>query len=191
MKTNIKSILIIILLTLSSFSFMTKKDKVNNFTLKDYNGKEHQLSDYSNSKAIVLMFIATQCPVSNGYNTRMADLYNHYKDKNVAFIGINSNKQESVDEIKEHAKEHDLNFVILKDIDNKIADKLNASVTPEIYVLNNQFDILYHGRIDDSRREDRVQTKDLETALNEILSGKEVTNKETKAFGCTIKRIDS
>lgn len=164
--------------------------KVENFTLNDYNGKKFSLSDFKDSRAIVLMFVATQCPVSNAYNERYNKLYEDYKTKNVAFVGINSNKQESVDEIKEHATEHGFKFPILKDINNVIADKLDAQRTPEIFVVNPAtFEILYHGRIDDSQRESRIQSNDLRTALDEILAGKPVTVKETKAFGCTIKRV--
>ena len=165
------------------------QEKIENFTLKDYYGKEHSLSDYKDSKAIVIMFIATECPVSNAYNSRMEDIYKNYNQKNVAFIGINSNKAESVERIREHAKEKGLTFTILKDEKNIIADKFEASFTPEVYVLNGNFELLYHGRIDNSKNESDVVSKDLENALNEILAGKEISKKETKAFGCTIKRI--
>ncbi len=163
--------------------------KGETFTLPDYNGKEHSLSDYKNSKAIVVMFIATQCPISNDYNTRMAKIYTDYKDKNVSFIGINSNKQESVDEIKKHSKDNNFGFPVLKDKDNIIADKYAASVTPEIFVLNGKYEILYHGRLDDSRKVAEVETNDLRKTLDEILAGKSVSNPKTKAFGCTIKRV--
>lgn len=163
--------------------------KIEDFELRDTNGKEHSLSDYKDSKAIVVMFIATECPVSNDYNSRMEKIFNDYKEKGFAFLGINSNKAESVDRIKEHAEDNQLTFTILKDEKNMIADKFEASVTPEVYVLNKNFDVLYHGRIDNARDESEVVSKDLENALNEILSGKEVSKKETKAFGCTIKRI--
>lgn len=166
-----------------------KLTKAENFSLKDYNGKEHSLSDFKNSKAIVIMFIATECPVSNAYNERMAKIANEYNNKNISFIGINSNKEESVEDIKAHARENDFEFIILKDWDNKIADKFSAAVTPEIFVLNGEFEILYHGRIDDNRREKDVTSNDLANALDEIISGKAVGLKETKAFGCTIKRI--
>ncbi len=89
-------------------------DKIENFTLPDYNGKEHSLSDYKDSKAIVIIFVATECPVSNAYNSRMEDLYNEYSPKDIAFLGINSNKAESVEMIKEHAEENGLTFTILK-----------------------------------------------------------------------------
>jgi len=172
----------------ASFVYFSS-EKVEDFTLADYNGKKHSLSDYKISNAIVVIFVATECPISNDYNSRMENLFKEYNQKGIAFLGINSNKAESVDRIKEHAEENGLTFTILKDEKNVIADKFEASFTPETYVLNGNFEILYHGRIDNSRKESDVETKDLENALNEILAGKEVSKKETKAFGCTIKRI--
>jgi len=164
-------------------------DKIKNFTLPDFNGKEHSLSDYKNSKATVIIFVATECPVSNAYNTRMEDLFKEYGSKGISFLGINSNKAESSEKIKEHAEENGLTFTILKDKNNVVADELDASVTPEVYVVNGSYDVLYHGRIDNSKNEEDVVTQDLKNALDEILSGKEVTNKATKAFGCSIKRV--
>jgi peroxiredoxin len=165
--------------------------KVDNFSLKDYNGKSHSLNDYKNSKAIVLIFISTQCPVSNGYNERMAALQKKYSSKNITFLGINANKEEKAGDIKAHAEKNKFEFPVLKDENNKIADKLGASVTPEVYVLSPGLEVLYHGRIDDSRDASNVSSNDLASALDEILSGKKVSNTRTKAFGCSIKRIDS
>lgn len=186
---TVLTFLILFISTISAGPSCPPLDKVEDFTLSDYNGKEHSLSDYKEANAIVIMFVATECPVSNAYNSRMEDIFKAYNEKGIAFIGINSNKAESVDRMKEHAEENGLTFPILKDDKNVIADKFDASVTPEAYVLNSNFEILYHGRIDNSRNESEVVSKDLENALNEILVGKEVTKKETKAFGCTIKRI--
>ena len=189
MKHTNKFLVILFLIIFAAGISYAVPDKVENFKLKDYNGKEYQLKDFKDSKAIVIMFIATQCPVSNAYNERMAKLYQDYKDKGITFIGINSNKQESVDEIKEHSSENNLDFVILKDVNNVIADKFQASVTPEVYVLNKNFEVLYHGRIDDSQRPKDIKSHDLRNALDEVLNGKKVETTQTKAFGCTIKRI--
>ncbi len=187
MVRTVSILLFGILMAISALAGELKK--AENFTLEDANGKKHSLTDYKTSKAIVVMFIATQCPVSNAYNERMAALEKDYASKGIAFIGINSNKQESVEEIKEHATEHGLRFPILKDHKNIIADKFEASVTPEIFVLSGNLDVLYHGRIDDSQREAKVSSTDLRMALDEILGGKKVTTVSTKAFGCTIKRV--
>lgn len=164
-------------------------EKVENFSLYSYDGNKYSLSDFKNSNAIVLIFISTQCPVSNAYNSRMIELNKKYKEKGVTFIGINSNKEESNSMIKKHASEKGLNFLILKDEKNIIANRLNASVTPEAYVLNSNFEILYHGRIDDSQNETKVEVKDLANALTQILNGEKVSNQRTKAFGCSIKKI--
>ena len=189
MGKRIYTMLISGLLILSVLHADDTKKKVSDFTLDDYNGTKHSLTQYRASKAIVLMFVATQCPVSNAYNERMVKLYADYREKGITFLGINSNKQEGVDEIRNHSKEHGFEFPVLKDWNNAIADKLQASVTPEIYVLNGNLEVLYHGRIDDSQRENRITTTDLRTALDSVLSGKPVPIQETKAFGCTIKRI--
>ena len=190
-KNILKTILIILVIFIGlGFIYgLGNVESVKDFTLKDYLGNEHSLSDYKDSKAIVIIFVATRCPVSNAYNTRMEKLFEDYKVKDVAFLGINSNKSESVAEIKEHAKEKNLNFTILKDEGNVIADMFEASHTPEAYILNKNLSILYHGRIDNSQRESEITSKDLRKALNEILAGKEVSNPQTKAFGCSIKRI--
>jgi peroxiredoxin len=190
MFKNISVGCIILLFAMVGIGFTGELDKVENFTLKDYQGQTHSLADYVDSKAVVIMFIATQCPVSNDYNSRMVDLYKAYNDKNVTFLGINSNKQESVKEIANHSKENGFQFPVLKDENNVIADKYKAQVTPEIFVVNGKMEVLYHGRIDDSRRANDVESEDLRYALDAILADKQVPVKETKAFGCTIKRIN-
>ena len=135
------------------------------------------------------MFMATQCPVSNAYNERMVKLYDAYSKKGIAVVGINANKQESVDEITSHSKEHGFKFPVLKDEQNKIADLYAAQVTPEVFVVNPEGKLVYHGSIDDSRNVDKVKTQTLSVALDALLAGKSVAVSETKAFGCSIKRI--
>ena len=106
MRIRIVYTLLIALMSTSMLQSTETIKKVENFTLQDYNGTKHSLTDYKSAKAIVLMFIATQCPVSNAYNDRMVHLYSEYTAKGIAFVGINSNKQETVEEIKKHATEH-------------------------------------------------------------------------------------
>ena len=159
------------------------------FILKDVNGKDHSLDGYFDSKYVVLMFIATQCPVSNAYNERMAKLFDDYSSRDVTFLGINSNKQESISEIKDHSAAHGFKFTVLKDVDNVVADTYGAQVTPEIYVVDANGVLRYHGRIDDSKDEAEVESRDLRATLDALLDGKEPPRTETKAFGCTIKRV--
>jgi peroxiredoxin len=159
------------------------------FSLKDTHGKEHALKEYLASKYTVVMFIATQCPISNAYNDRMVKLHAEYAGKGIAFVGINSNKQESIEEIQKHAATSGFAFDVLKDWNNVVADAYGAQFTPEIFILDGAGVLVYHGRIDDSKNPSTVKTQDVRETLDALLAGKDVPRPETKAFGCTIKRI--
>ena len=165
-------------------------DSVPSFTLKSYEGKEYELKKLlKENKYTVLMFMSTECPVSNGYNDRMEKLYETYNKKGIAIVGVNANIKEDVKRIAEHAKEHGFKFTILKDIENKVADLYGAQVTPETFVISAAGKLVYHGRIDDSRNPAKVTSNDLANVLEKLLKGKELTATTLKAFGCSIKRI--
>ncbi len=161
-----------------------------NFQLTTIDGKPFSLADAEKSnKAVVLMFIATKCPYSNAYNDRMRQMAQDYARKGVLFVGINSNATEPESEVKAHAAAHKLDFTLVKDPGNKVADLYDARRTPEIFVVGPDGKLLYHGRIDENYEEPaKVSSPDLKNALDQILAGQPVSKAETKAFGCTIKR---
>ena len=161
---------------------------IEDFTLPDVDSKDHSLKSLAGKNGTVLLFIAVQCPVSNAYNERMEKLAQDYRARGINVIGINSNVKEDAAAVKAHAAEHNLTFTILKDPVNKIADKLGASVTPEAYFLDANNKLLYHGRIDNARNPEQIETSDLRNALDAALAGKAIEKTEAKAFGCTIKR---
>src|SRR5438034_9931960 len=109
---------------------------IDDFKLPDADGAEHSLKALTGKNGAVIIFIATRCPVSNGYNDRMEKLAQDYKAKGINVIGINSNVTEPASEVKSHATDKHLTFTILKDDGNKIADRLGATRTPEAYVLD-------------------------------------------------------
>jgi peroxiredoxin len=162
---------------------------LDDFKLPDTDGKEHSLKSLAGSKGVVILFIATKCPVSNAYNERMEKLAQDYKEKGVNVVGINANSTEPAAEVKSHATDKGLTFTILKDDGNKIADRLGATRTPEAYVLDANMKLVYHGRIDNSQRVEGITANDLRDALDEMLAGKAVTKTGGAAFGCSIKRV--
>jgi peroxiredoxin len=105
------------------------------------------------------------------------------------FIGINANNIEPASEVAEHAQKKGFIFPVLKDEGNRVADLYDAKVTPEVFVLDSNFVLRYHGRIDDSQNPQRVSQRDLKNALDAILEGKQPPVQQTRAFGCTIKRV--
>ena len=142
------------------------------------------------NRAVAVIFVATKCPVSNAYNGRMAELAKEYAAKGVAVVGINSNRTEPASEVAAHAKEHGFTFPVVKDEGNRVADAYGATHTPEVFVISPKGDLLYHGRIDESQDDPKhVRSPDLRNALEAILAGKPVPAPETKAFGCSIKRV--
>jgi peroxiredoxin len=191
-----KSTKVIILSLIIFASFFTMRnsysiepgDKAGDFKIDNFDGKTYKLSDLTDANAIVIMFWSTECPFVQPYTDRINALASAYQQNNVVFWGINSNKTESAERVKEHFKERNYPFPMLKDEGNAVADLFGATRTPEVFVLDKNRILLYHGRIDDNREVSEVTSNDLKNALDEILGGKEVTNKVTKQFGCTIKR---
>jgi peroxiredoxin len=161
---------------------------VADFTLPDADGREHTLASLKGKAGTVLIFIATRCPVSNGYNERMEKLAKDYAARGVNVVGINANSTEPVEEVKQHASEKGLTFTILKDKGSRIADRFDAQVTPEAYLLDAAGKLVYHGPIDNSRNPENVTGNYLRDAIEAVLAGKPVEKSEAKAFGCTIKR---
>jgi len=161
------------------------------FTLTTLDGKSFSLTQAAKGhKAVVVMFVATKCPYSNAYNDRMRDMAALYEKQGILFVGINSNKTEPADEVSTHAKQHGFAFPLMKDPDNKVADLYDARHTPEIYVVDPQGKLVYHGRIDENYEDPtKVTSPDLKNALDQLLAGKPIAKAETKAFGCSIKRV--
>lgn len=159
------------------------------FQLTTLDGKPFSLASAAkNQKAVVLIWISTQCPYSNAYNEKMRELANAYARQGVLFVGINSNKTEDAAKAIAHAKANGHTFPILKDPENRVADLYDAQRTPEVYVIDPEGKLRYHGRITESH-EDLSSSPDLKNALDALLSGKPIAKSVTKAFGCTIKRV--
>ena len=161
------------------------------FSLTTLDGKPFSLADATKTNSlVVLMFISTECPYSNAYNDRMRDMAAVYGKKGVQFVGINSNKTESVADAAAHAKKHGHTFTIVKDTGNKVADLYDARHTPEVYIVDKDGKLRYHGRIDENYEDAaKVSSPDLKNALDALLAGQSVAKAETKAFGCSIKRV--
>jgi peroxiredoxin len=168
-------------------------EKMADFTLPDVNGNLHRLYEFEGKKAVAVIFIATRCPYSNAFNHVMASLGHEYESRGVAFIAINANKTEPVTEVAEHVRAHGLEFLVLKDEGNQIADRLGASVTPEVFLLDSTWTLRYHGALGNSHQPttnpDKTNGDEVRAALDNVLAGKPVEVTETKAFGCTIKRV--
>jgi len=162
--------------------------KVSDFTLKDVSGTPVAFEKLK-GKVTVIGFIATKCPISNDYNERMKALYQDYQGRGVRFVFINANGTEPASEVAGHAQQNGFPFPVYKDDGNVVADRFGAEYTPEVYALDQAGAIRYHGAIDDSRVAARIKAQHLRQALEAMLAGQGVETAQTRAFGCTIKRV--
>lgn len=171
--------------------------RIENFTLRDYRGAEHSLADYASSKVIVVAFLGVECPLVKLYASRLEELADRYAEQGVTFLGINSNRQDPPTKIGAFAARSGIEFAILKDPDNAVADRFGAVRTPEIFVLDQDRVVRYWGRIDDQYGfttgvgygKKAVTRHDLVEALDDLLAGRAVSVAETPAPGCHIGRI--
>lgn len=172
----------------SDFTGYKVGDVVENFSISNWDGNTYSLSG-ADSKATVVMFWSTTCPFVQPYTERINTLAEEFSAQEVTFWGINSNKTEPVDEVISHSQEHAYTFAMLKDEGNVVADQFGAERTPEVYLIDNEtMTVVYHGTIDNDKEASKVTSNNLRNALEQMLAGKDIEVKETKAFGCTIKR---
>jgi peroxiredoxin len=166
---------------------------VRDFRLTEYRGSEFSLSELSaGKKAVVICFLGVDCPLVKRYSHRLSALAKRFGN-DVSFVGINSNQQDSLAEMGLFAKEYKVTFPMLRDPGNAVADEMDARRTPEVFVLDAKRTIRYRGRIDDQYEPGVMRPKatrdDLAIAIDEIVTGKEVSVASTPASGCFIGRV--
>ena len=163
------------------------------FALKDPAGKKWTLHDQK-AKAVVVAFLAAECPMSNGYLPALANLSAKYADKGVAVVGVFPDPETTGGRVAAHAKEYKIPFPVFADPGQASVAALGAKITPEVVVLDQDHVVRYRGRIDDGytarlKPRDRRTRHDLREALDELLAGKPVSVAEAKAFGCPITAV--
>ncbi|GAB5402963.1 MAG: redoxin domain-containing protein [Aureliella sp.] len=168
-------------------------DTLNRFSLSNNYGKQIALSEYSDTPIIVIAFLGTECPLAKLYGPRLDRLADRFADKGVAILGVCSNKQDSLTELTAYVHRFEIGFPMLKDVGNKLADAMQATRTPEVFVLDQNRQVRYHGRIDDQYgvgyARDKPNKNDLADAIEALVDGKTIAQPETQAVGCVIGRV--
>jgi peroxiredoxin len=172
---------------------------VSSFSARDVSGKEQSLAQIGRNKVVVLAFLGAECPLVKVYAPRLVELAGKYEPQGVAFLGISSNRQDSIAGLAAFVRTHRIPFPVVKDLKQRIADSVGAVRTPEVVVLDRERRLRYRGRIDDqfgfvpsnktaSYHRPEAIRNDLATALDEIIAGHAVSRVETEVAGCLIGR---
>jgi peroxiredoxin len=162
--------------------------KLENFILPDLSGAEQSLDKLKGENGAVLVWVSAQCPVVKSYNARINQIADELKAKGINLVGINSNSTESLDYAASGAKDAGYKFPVLIDKGNVLADKLEASVTPEFYYFDRENVLLYHGALDNDRSGKNVTTNYVRDAFDAALGKEPIKTSKTNAIGCSIKR---
>lgn len=168
--------------------------KAHDFSLPDFNGKTFSLGDFKEKPALLVMFICNHCPYVKHVRQELGKLYQDYKNKGLAVVGINSNDTEnypddSPPKMKKMAEENNWQFPYLLDETQEIAKKYRAACTPDFFLYDKERKLRYRGQLDESRPDSGkpVTGKDLRTAIDAVLTDKLVANDQKPSMGCNIK----
>lgn len=162
--------------------------KMPAFELKDLEGDVHTLKQYA-GQIVVIEMCSIECPWSRGADPDLVALAKKHADDGVVFLGVDSHHGTTVDEIRAYAEEKGKSYPILKDVDNQYADAVGAKTTPEVYVVDKEGNLVYHGAFDNRQQEtvkgDKAYVAD---AIVAVIAGKAPDPSEAKSWGCSIKR---
>jgi peroxiredoxin len=164
------------------------------FALTDaVSGKTVKRDDFK-GRPLLVMFIWTHCPYVKHIEKSLGKLSADYAGKGLAMVAISSNDvtthpADSPAGMKQQAQEFGFKFPYLYDESQEVAHAYNAACTPDPYLFDKDFKLVYRGQYDDSRPGNGVAVtgKDLRAAMDAVLAGKPVAKEQKPSIGCNIK----
>jgi hypothetical protein len=147
------------------------------------------------SKATVLVFVRTDCPITNRYAPELLRLASVYSLRSVSFWLVYPDPDEAPRHIQEHMREYNLPGRSLRDPHHVLVKEAHATVAPEAAVFNANGHLVYHGRIDNryvdiGKARPIATVHDLQDAIEAVLDGKPVRQPETRAVGCSLADVE-
>ncbi|HXB92007.1 MAG TPA: thioredoxin family protein [Puia sp.] len=162
--------------------------------MKDISGREISLKEAKQAHGLMVMFICNTCPVVKMNADRVKQVCTFAAGHQVGVMLLNSNEGErdggnSFADMQAFAKEQGFKWYYALDKNSELADAFGAARTPECFLFDKEGKLVYHGAIDDSPGDpDQVKRHHLQNAIDEVSGGKEISVKETRSIGCSIKR---
>jgi hypothetical protein len=162
--------------------------------MKDVSGTLVSLNQIKTANGLLVMFSCNTCPYVKRNESRTREILQYALDKNIGVIMLNSNEGnreagDSYADMQQYAKDQNYAWKYVMDSHNELADAFGANRTPECFLFDGVGKLVYHGAIDNSPADSKNVTRvHLKEAINEMLSGKEVSVKESRSVGCTIAR---
>lgn len=163
------------------------------FELKATDGGIYSLSGFDKYRYLVIFFTCNHCPSVIGSDETTRKIALKYSPSGVFFVAINSNsantyREDDFDHMVKRMEQYRFPWIYLHDATQEVAKAYGALRTPHFYLFNERRELVYTGRAIDRPKEPEQSTvNDLDRALDELVSGREVSVKRTNPAGCTIK----
>ena len=160
--------------------------------LPDTEGGIHTLPMPGEAPATVVFWTCNHCPYALAWQERLEQVGRDYGARGVRFLAVNSNDAEryprdSLEAMRERVREEDWPFPYLHDSSQQVARDWAAQVTPHVYVLDGDLRVRYAGAPDADYMDPALNAAWLREALDDLLSGSQVSRAETEPVGCSIK----
>lgn len=163
--------------------------------MKNISGNMISLAEAKKSGGLLVMFSCNTCPYVIKNQSRTKEICEYALNNNIGVAVLNSNEayrddQDSYSAMKDYASNQGYNWNYLVDVNSVMADAFGANRTPECFLFDVSGKLVYHGAIDDNpSNASDVSRKHLKMAIDEMKAGNEVTVKESRSVGCSIKRL--
>lgn len=163
-----------------------------NWTLTDITGREHRLFGDAATKAMVLVFISTDCPIANSYQPQLQKLAKNHAADGIRWFMVHPNESTTAAQAQSHAEQFQIGIPIVLDRDLSIARRAGATVTPEVVVYcAADAPPVYQGRIDNlyadyGKKRAKATTHELDDVLAAIARGQSPAASKTDPVGCFI-----
>ena len=163
------------------------------WSVPDAQGVEHRPWSDPETKAVVLVFISTDCPVANYYHPTLRTLTADYRERGVQLLFVHPNPRSSLVQVQDHAKAYNITAPVLLDPTQQLVRATGATKTPQAAVIDRAGEVRYLGRIDDTyagfgQKRPQPTRHDLREALDAVLAGRPVAIPRTDSVGCFIPR---
>ena len=163
-------------------------------TNPNYSDAKVALSDFSESKGLVVAFICNHCPYVVKIKSSFAEFAREYQQKGIAVVAISANDvccypADGPEKMTDDAVQYAYSFPYLYDESQDIARAYGAVCTPDLYLFDSDHKLVYRGQYDDSRPGNAIEAtgSDLRSAADSLLAGENVSSDQKPSIGCSIK----
>ncbi len=175
----------------SEYKILKKGQTAPYFTLPATDGKTYSLSHFKSVKAILIIFMCNHCPYVIPKIKEIKRIAADYQEQGLVVIGINANEdanypEDSFENMQKYAQKWDLPFLYLRDESQHVAKTYGAVCTPDPFLFDKNFKLIYHGRIDDTHGKE-AGVHELHEVIGEFMNTGTISRKEKPSMGCSIK----